>query len=218
MHQPLVEVGGSGSLEVFPEAGRAPPCVSALLGPDDPYCKSSVLSVCPVYGAVSLSHSTLSLLASSLYAQRSAKPHLPSASVVWGHCFHEEDAFGKDVILLRLLAKFPVKCSFSSFSCTTSIQGLSPFPAPQLGGTRCHVDVPGCPAPASISRGTWGFRMCLGNWLHQLGWICDLVCYLGLIYKLFRDDEIGIGFSGEAVVNKNISHLFIPCERRRKRV
>ena len=52
MHQPLVEVGGSGSLEVFPEAGRAPPCVSALLGPDDPYCKSSVLSVCPVYGAV----------------------------------------------------------------------------------------------------------------------------------------------------------------------
>ena len=75
---------------------------------------------------------------------------------------------------------------------------------------------PQLPAPASINRGTWGFRTGLGNRLHHFGWIFELVCYSCLIYKLFRADEIGVGFSGVAVVNKNISHFFIPCERKRK--
>ena len=72
----------------------------------------------------------LLLLASSFHAQRSAKPRFPLASVVRDHGFRREDAFGKDVILLRLRAKFPVECSFSSFSRTTSVQELSPCPAP----------------------------------------------------------------------------------------
>lgn len=180
MYQPLVE-GGGGCLEVFPQTGPAPPCVSALLGHDDPYCKSSVLSVCPVHGAVPYRTARFRFWppAFTPSAQQNATSLRHRSFAV--AAFAERMPSGKDVILLCLLAKFPAECSFSSISCTTSIQGLSPFPAPQLGGTRCHVGVPGCPAPASISRGTWGFRMCLGNRLHQLGWIFDLVCYLGLI-------------------------------------
>lgn len=122
----------------------------------------------------------------------------------------------KDVILLCLLAKFPVGCSFSSFAPTMSIQGLSRFPAPCLRGTCCHINVPGCLGPCQHQRVDLGFRMCVGNQLHLLGWIFDLVCYLRLIYKLFGNGEINVRFSGVVVVNKNISHLFIPCERKRK--
>lgn len=42
--------------------------------------------------------------------------------------------------------------------------------------------------------------MCLGNRLCQLGWVSDLVCYLGFIYKLFGEDEVAVGFSAVAVV------------------
>lgn len=118
----------------------APPCVSPLSGQVDPCCEPSLLCL-PSVQHSSLWHSTLLLLALSLHIQCKT---LPLASVVWGHCFHGEDAGGKDAILLRLLAKFPVEWSFSSFPPTTSIQGLSLFPAPPLGGTWCHVDVPSC--------------------------------------------------------------------------
>lgn len=89
------------------------------------------------------------------------------------------------------LQSFLLECSFSSSAHSTSIQGLSPFPAPSPGGTRCRVDVP------SVTSRTWGFRMCLKNQLHQRGWVFDLVCScLGLIHKLSRGDEIRVGFSG----------------------
>lgn len=214
MHRSLVEVVGGGSLEVFPQASPAPPCVSALLGQDDPYCKPSVLSVCPVYSTAPHRTARVCFWPRAFASNTWQTP--PSAPVVWGHCFHEEDTFGKDAILLRLLAKFPVECAFSSFSRAVKHPGAQPVSCPAAGGSGYHGDVPRCPAPAGITGGTWGFRMCLGNQFHQLGWMFDLVSYLGLISNLFKDDEIGVGFSGVAVVNKNVSHFFVPRERKRK--
>lgn len=40
--------------------------------------------------------------------------------------------------------------------------------------------------------------------------------YPASIYKLFSQDEIWVGFPNVVAVNKNISHLFVPCKRKRK--
>lgn len=92
-------------------------------------------------------------------------------------------------------------CGSAVFACKVScLSGVSlPLLIPRasrgsgrfLLPAQCHVDVP------SVTSRTWGFRMCLKNQLHHFGWVFDLVCsYLGLIYELFRGDEISVGFSG----------------------
>lgn len=74
----------------------APPCVAALLGQDDPCWRPLFMVQFPCAPSLEPSQPELPI------------PPLPSALVVWGHGCRGEDAFGKDVVLLCLLAKFPV--------------------------------------------------------------------------------------------------------------
>lgn len=158
MYQPLVEVGGGGSLEVFPQTGPAPPCVSALLGHDDPYCKSSVLSVCPVHSAVPYRTARFRFWPPASTPSAQQNPTSLRRRSFGVAAFAGRMPSGKDVILLCLLAKFPAECSFSSISRTTSIQGAQPVSCSAARGDPMPRGCPRLPSPCQRRQGDLGLQ------------------------------------------------------------
>lgn len=99
---------------------------------------------------------------SSPFAQFIAQ--FPSAAVAWGHRFHGGNDFGKDVILLCLLAKFPVEYSLV-FCCFGVFFVVFPFPP-------THEHPRAQPLSRSTARGSpvpCGCPRLPGPCQHQLG-------------------------------------------------